>query len=503
MTNPRFEKLKGLLKTLFQLDRPDLDFGLYRIMHARSAEITKFLDEDLLPQVNESFAELEATSAEEVRRELEEMEKEAAELGFDSPEAIPKYKDRYPALKRQLESAFDRAAAEGEVFDHLFRFFRRYYHEGDFISRRVYKEGVYAIPYEGEEVKLYWANHDQYYIKTSEYLRDYAFCLRPGDEKNPMRVHFRIKDAAEGEHGNVKESQKRVFVPAADNLVAIEDDQLICRFEYRPATLEDWPEEVRNGKTKPPDQKALNEIAEKRIIDAMQKGKTAKVFVEWLSELGKPYVKANGETADYTRLRAHINRYTARNTFDYFIHKDLGGFLRRELDFYIKNEVMHLDDIEKTTPERLDQLLAKIKVIRKIAGKIIAFLEQLENFQKKLWLKKKFVVETFWCVTLKTILDIEDEKERKWLLKQIAANDAQREEWLRLYAIDEQTGKGDLFTVAYSELLTVEFLEANPTLVVDTRHFDDEFTARLLDAIDGLDEKTDGLLVHSENFQAL
>ena len=31
---------------------------------------------------------------------------------------------------------------------------------------------AYAIPYEGEEVTLHWASRDQYYIKTSEYLRD-------------------------------------------------------------------------------------------------------------------------------------------------------------------------------------------------------------------------------------------------------------------------------------------------------------------------------------------
>ncbi|MFN2308968.1 MAG: hypothetical protein ABR553_04435, partial [Gammaproteobacteria bacterium] len=47
------------------------------------------------------------------------------------------------------------------------------YSEGDFLAKRVYKPGVYAIPYEGEEVKLHWTNKDQYYIKTSEYLRDY------------------------------------------------------------------------------------------------------------------------------------------------------------------------------------------------------------------------------------------------------------------------------------------------------------------------------------------
>lgn len=32
----KYEKLKTLLKELFQLDQPDLDFGLYRVMHAKS-----------------------------------------------------------------------------------------------------------------------------------------------------------------------------------------------------------------------------------------------------------------------------------------------------------------------------------------------------------------------------------------------------------------------------------------------------------------------------------
>jgi hypothetical protein len=32
--NQKYEKLKTLLKELVQLDQPDLDFGLYRIMHA-------------------------------------------------------------------------------------------------------------------------------------------------------------------------------------------------------------------------------------------------------------------------------------------------------------------------------------------------------------------------------------------------------------------------------------------------------------------------------------
>ena len=212
-----------------------------------------------------------------------------------------------------------------------------------------------------------------------------------------------------------------------------------------------------------------------------------------MAELAKNHIKADGEPADYSRLAAHLNRYTARNTFDYFIHKDLGGFLRRELDFYIKNEVMHLDDIESETAPRVEQYLSKIKVIRQIAGKIIDFLAQLENFQKKLWLKKKFVTETSCASRIGCIPEE--------FYPEIAANDAQREEWVELHAIDEI--EQDLTTVAYSEPLTVEFLKAHPTLMVDTRHFDDGFSQRLLEAMGDIDGQTDGVLVHSENFQAL
>src|SRR5690606_24672428 len=134
--------------------------------------------------------------------------------------------------------------------------------------KRVYKEGVYAIPYEGEEVKLYWANSDQYYIKTSEYLRDYTFRLRPWSEDQRMRVHFKIVDAAEGEHGNVKpaDGKERVFILTKENFISIENGELVLRFEYRPATLEDWLDEAP-GKTKPPTQKDLIAIAVKRVFN--------------------------------------------------------------------------------------------------------------------------------------------------------------------------------------------------------------------------------------------
>ncbi|MFZ4526254.1 MAG: hypothetical protein ACOYOE_12120 [Chlorobium sp.] len=179
-----YDKLKTLLIELFQLDQPDLDFGLYRIMHAKSAEVTQFLDRELLPQVTAAFGQFRSADKAEMERELNKVI-----AGVEAAGMYPEQSPKVQALREQLKNdGVDVARLESEVYDHLFSFFRRYYSEGDFFAKRVYKTGVYAIPYEGEEVMLHWANKDQYYIKTSEYLRDYAFRLRPDLEEMPMRV---------------------------------------------------------------------------------------------------------------------------------------------------------------------------------------------------------------------------------------------------------------------------------------------------------------------------
>ena len=481
----RFDKLATLLKELFQLDRPDLDFGFFRIMHAKSAEVTRFLEQDLLPQVQTAFSEYSSRDRKRLEEEYRSAVEQAKKLGVPDPETLPGVHD----AKRRLEEAGESAdSLEADVYDHLYRFFRRYYSEGDFLSKRVYKQGVYAIPYEGEEVKLHWANADQYYIKTDEYLRNYVFKLRPDDDADPMRVHFRLADATEGEHGNIKTSaaRKRVFVLCSGDFIGEEEGELVIRFEYRPPSSDDWPSD---GKKELPKQKDLVDLAESKVMRL----KGQERFARWVRALSEPHMLADGSKADYTRLRAHLNRYTARNTYDYFIHKDLGAFLRRELDFYIKNEVMHLDDIESESAPRVAQYLSKIRVIRRIARKIIDFLAQLEGFQKRLWLKKKFVVGTSWCVRVDCVAEE--------FMAEIAENEAQREEWVNLCAIDEI--EGDLSAPGYTVPLTSRFLKAHPTLMLDTRHFSADFTARLLGTIDNLDDTVDGVLVHSENFQAL
>lgn len=457
----QYEKLKAILREMFQMDQADLDFGIYRIMNAKRDEIEKFLDEELLPQVKSEFAKYRGTEIEEKKKELSQLEATLRDSGMN-PDDSPKVK----GIREELAKYGDDEALTNEVFSHLTSFFRRYYDGGDFLSLRRYKKDTYAIPYEGEEVKLHWANADQYYIKTSEYLKDYTFKL-PGGKK----AHFKLVEATQ-EKDNIKAAagKERKFKLHEDEPIHIEGKEVFIRFVYLP---EKEKQDALNKKTV----EFINGEATKRLKD----------FPELFAAL------PSAKNANRTLWEKHLTSYTARFNFDFFIHKDLGGFLRRELDFYIKNEVLFVDDLDAQDERQLKSAVAKIKVIKHIALKIIAFLAQLEDFQKKLWLKKKFVVNCGYCVTLDRVPEE--------LYPVIAQNESQREEWVRLFAIDEI--EGDLSKPGYSKPLTVEFLKANPYLVLDTKHFDEKFREKLLASFDNLDEATDGVLINSENFQAL
>lgn len=473
----KLDRFVQLMKGIFELDKSDLDFGIYRIMNIRKAEIEKFLSEGLPAKVQESLAPFAQSNNDEIKKQLADIENQAKSFGMDisqlpaeNPMAI-----KYASYKAQLASGTDMAALEADVYSSLYNFFNRYYDEGDFISKRRYKEGVYAIPYEGEEVKLYWANQDQYYIKTSENFKDYSF------KADDYTVHFRIVDATT-EQNNNKESDdsKRQFMLYTETekhpeIKTFEFDvdkkEFVIRFIF------DIPEDKKIKYA----QENYNTICDyiiKNHNDLMS------TFLRPVSEDKKNPMNL---------MQKHLKAYVAKNTFDYFIHKDLNGFLSRELDFYIKSEVMHLDDLDTSNEQRVEIYIAKVKAIKRVGKIIIDFLSQIENFQKKLWLKKKFVVETNWCITLDRI----DEK----FYSEILSNKAQIQEWIDMYAVDEI--EQSLDTVGFTNPPTVEFLHQNSNLLIDTKHFSSDFKDRLIASIDNIDEPTGGLMINSDNFQAL
>ena len=470
MAQNYYVSFKKKLEEIFMMDHAELDFGIYRIMNQKRNDIQRFLDLELLPQVKQVLEGNNGGEADKAKKRMAEI---TASVGGNI-EVLPKgtpMRDEYDKLKAQLAQSADTESMQAEVFSHLVTFFSRYYDGGDFLSKRRYKDNTYAIPYNGEEVKLHWANSDQYYIKTSEYFRDYTFVLPTSRKK----VHFVLKDASTEQNNNraANNMERRfaLYVPENDEPIVetTADGELNIYFTY----------ELMPKATKQDALKAEAFETVKTLIPAeYEEMLTTKVPTQ--------------KEPNRTLLEKHLTDYTAKNSFDYFIHKDLGGFLHRELDFYIKNEVLHIDDLDA---QLINSQLTIVRAIKQVGEKIIRMLAQLENFQKKLWLKKKFVVQSDYCITLDRV----PEK----LYPEIIANEAQRKEWVRLFSIDEI--KGDLTTEAYSVPLTMEFLEQNSFLVLDTAFFSKQFKHKLVAHLGdkGIDKQCNGLLINSENSQAL
>ena len=195
LTSPHLAQLISKLKEIFQINQPELDFGIYRILNSRATEIAAFL-ETTLPQ--------------------------------------------------KIQTALDdKPEQETAVYNHLFTFFSRYYDNGDFISQRRYKGDTYAIPYAGEEVMLHWANKDQYYTKSGESFSDYAFIL-----ENDKKVQFRLVEADTAKDNRKDNEQARVFALIEPRIKTetdengdeiqtdilpfdIQGDLLTLRFEYK------------------------------------------------------------------------------------------------------------------------------------------------------------------------------------------------------------------------------------------------------------------------------
>ncbi|WP_019991015.1 DNA methyltransferase [Rudanella lutea] len=456
-----YDKLITVLKEVFMLDKAELDFGIYRIMNQKRADITQFLQQDLVPQVKTILAQNGSGDRKALEKGLDDAVKQAQALGIE-PDAVPKVKE----LRAQLADIPDLTALENDVFSGLAQFFKRYFDNGDFISMRRYKRDVYAIPYEGEEVKLHWANADQYYIKTAEYLKHYRFRL-----DDTHHVSFDLLEASTEQNNNKAQGDKeRRFALCHDRPLEVIGDTLHIYFTYEPTDKKRKQDELLT--------EATDQL--KPLIPA-----------DFLALLALSPTEKN---KNRTLLEKHLRDYTARNTFDYFIHKDLGGFLRRELDFYIKNEVLFLDDLDTVDDRQVLAQLAKVRALRQIGEKVIQFLAQLEDFQKRLWLKKKLVVDSQYCITLDRVPES--------FYDEIAQNEAQADEWVRLFAIDELP-PDVVVGVGYSRPLTIDFLKQHQYLVLDTGFFTEEFKSKLIVEITDFEKHIDGLIINSENFQAL
>jgi adenine-specific DNA-methyltransferase len=485
------KQLKSFLNELFQFDSQDLDFGVYKILHYKRKEIKDFIDSLLVTKVKEQLLTLTSEQSQKAMQQLKDMEQDEFIQnwinGTDEERRIgEKLSGAKIAEYRRIKTLVDEArvaeGTENHIYNHLTLFFSRYYDKGDFISKRRFgKNEKYIVPYNGEETNFYWANFDQYYIKSSETFQQYAFKI-PVMWGN-MVINFKLT-SAQVEQGNVKADEPNFFI-LSEKEAEIGERETTFFFEYRPIT-EDEKKTLKGNNT----QDVLNE----RAFETIQTKYNQEVKLAKLWET---------DAADKALLLKKLNHYTRKNKYDFFIHKNLKGFLQRELDYYIKSELIHVDDLYVTEVDsyfdRLRHNIKTIKVFKNIADTIIDFVSQIEDFQKKLWEKRKFVLSTEWVITIDRLVEYIGEKAAKPFLEEAIKNPKQVEEWKDLFG-----------EVNVPQKLSVGALKADlhawRKLPVDTACFSKEFKVELLNKLSqkiALDEKCDGIVLNTDNFHGI
>ena len=523
------ETFQSLLRELFQFDLADLDFGIYRLFRLKKDELEKFINDQIPQAVEKAFADLAEGDTSKLKAEVadlaqkirEELELDAilddgslnprydkAAIGKTVRLMVNDYEEKFKRLRHLLATQNQK----DDVFNHLHAFFSRYYDRGDFMPRRFFgARPHYAVPYNGAETYFHWANKDQHYIKSGEAFRDYSFTVAD-ILAGPARVRFALTKASLPP-GDIKGDRRYFFPQPTESTWDAACRTFTITFHYRlPVEVEIKGAPVEengatgehsappaengngeNGKTAKPKKISGDKLQEKLLADAHDALVAACPEAGLADALRKilnhEEVERDGKPP-ITYLAKRMRHFARRQTSDYFVHKNLAAFLREELDFYIKDQVVHVADLEGDFEGKRRMLRA----LRELAGQIIAFLHQIEEVQRRLFEKRKFVLRTDYLCPVQNV--------PRALWKEICANKDQLKEWVALYALEKDgAGEGDLF--AFKGKLTESFLENHPTLVVNTALFGPDFKWRLLETFDDLDAVLDGVLVKSENYQAL
>jgi adenine-specific DNA-methyltransferase len=542
-----FDQLREFLCEMFQYDTNDLDFGIFKILKLKRRYIEQFINgggpEDLQATVMRELSKVENTDAEaasmwldpyceELGKRTRQAWQELREEPHD-PERATKLEAAIDALEEdadKAESAKQRVALwvagqkdssaniEERLYNYLLNFFELYYQNGDF-GYNSRAANAFKVPYEadydGADTFFHWKHKDSYYIKTGASFPSVK-CEVAG-----KKLEFRLEsgvdsDAEATAQNNNKDREIKLY-----KLARIEETEGVWQVVFHLAKAGTpktelypklWAEMFADEKTdltpllfkkesagetpKP----IFNDLA--GDYDKTDSGQVKGVNQLRLKEesyykelakrpefagLGRnegeriEALKENPTAAVLYRIDKALNQFFVGNDADYFIHKDLRGFLTREKDRFIKNVVF--SDLETLLNRSIDNsTLIIARAFNAVADRIIEFLDTLETFQRNIFTLKKKVVDTHWLISVGKI------PER--FHADIAGNVEQMRQFSEMYGL----------TIA-----GVEQLKDHPTLVVDTSLFEPEWTLELLSdpVFDNLDEQINGLLIHSENWQAL
>jgi len=443
MSASRQRFLDLLRRDILELDAAELDFGIYRVLNHRRALLERFLSSELPARIEAELARLPGQALED---------------------------------------------EEARLYNALYTFFSRYYDSGDFLPRqRRGKAGRYSVPYDGSDTHFHWATKGSHYVKSGERFASYAY-RQPDGTRLRLAVH-----AADVERDNARGAQRHYLPLRLDAPTPAHPGEWRLLFEHRPLsddeartfgatrrrrgaqTSAETPADAEAGEADDADDAPATEGAsvQERIVNAWFDGRTG--------------ADALPPAVDATLLKRHALRWAKGQNTDFFVHPQLGGFLRDELDHYLQTEFVHLWDLPDSA---LARERGKLRIAREIGRALIEVLAALEDLQAALFEKRKFILQAHYLVQCSWLAA--QGVAGAALVAQAAGHAPQVERWRQW-----------LGEAAGGSASGAELLARYPHLPLDTALFDEAFQYAVLAVVPDLTAALGGVLVHGDNYAAL
>ncbi len=337
----------------------------------------------------------------------------------------------YQSKKQELEKLIGLKCQNNndlkeELFDKLYSFFKRYlsanggiYFNDTPLYDSLYTKSDYEKCSLKKDTALFYKTKDLYYVKSETIYKDFCF------ELENMVFNF---DTSSLESKKNNEKVDLVF-----NLKDTDTKTNTINFS----------------------------------VTLSSKGNQTKIS-EILKECSHQGVKLDEEV-----LKKAFVKFKKQGSMDYFIHKNVLGFLKEQLDLYL------FEYLFKEMTEFDDKRFNEINTIKEVALQVISLVSEFENELCKIWNKPRFVLNSHFIVSLDQL------KAKNYDLNKITNHKnypKQVKEWQDL------------------NLKTTDNLLENEFLPLDTIYFQD-----LEEEIKNLfsEDEINGTLIKSENYQAL
>ncbi len=424
-------------------------------------------------------------------------------------------------IKAEVKKKFGNDSPE-DLYEKLYTFFDSYFSDGGaiFFSSTPDYKNIYTKVYNPrEDVSLFWKTSKLYYVKSeasyrtienlqlpaeSEVVFDFHFDasllkLKQANEKKELEFYFTGVKTREGKKvikfnviykndnaiKNLKEILKISDTTKAIQYVLEKQDKLGSKIIFKTEGLDLKKINEKDGK----------DFAKADLLVQENKdllgGLIVFIAITEPVEIEK-YLRLKGVTLTSEHIEKAHRIYKKQTEIDYFIHKDAKGFLREQFDLYTYEHLLGQNNLQSVfNQEDLD----REKKVKEIAYLAIDYIGNFEDELKKIWLKPKFVRKSNYVVTLDRLADKKDGMEVVEKVLKHKGIKEQITEWQALGIVDKR----------FEYNLGIKNKKLNKgweKLPIDTKYFKDiEF--EIIGLFDNLDEELDGLLIKSENFQAL